>query len=82
MALPKKQADFLESADGVKIRELLFKMAADASYNTDASYSSNTDLYPNNRIPFVDKHMNYLMVHQDVDPIHYLANLRLMTRLK
>lgn len=82
MPIAKKQADFLASDQGVDARQKLTMMMSDKTYETSPSYSSNANLYPGNRITFVDKHMNYLMNHQDTDPAKYLANLRLMTRIR
>lgn len=81
MATQKKRIDFYNSVDGREIRQILVTMSQDPIYNTDAGYSANNDLYPNNLMPFVDKHMSYLNTHPNIEPRHYLANLRLMTRL-
>lgn len=82
MSTQTKRKSFLDSAEGVRILEVLTKMSEDTIYNTEASYSANTDQYPNNLIPFVDKHMNYLYVHPSVNIEHYVSNLRMMTRLR
>ena len=57
-------------------------MSANDAFKTEASYSANAIVYPDNLIPFVDKHMNYLKQHQNINPEHYLSNLRLMTKIK
>ena len=57
-------------------------MARDNVYNTGSSYSANSIQYPDNLIPFVDKHVNYLNAHPGLDPSQYIANLRLITRIK
>jgi hypothetical protein len=82
MSTYKKKQNFFESSEGVKVAELLTAMAADPTYNTVSSYSANSELYPDNLIPFVNKHMDYLRNHPATDPRHYLANLRLMTRVR
>ncbi len=82
MATVKKRISFFDSIDGVEIAQMLEDMANDSTFNTGSSYSANAERYPNNLIPFVDKHMNYLNTHPGIDPLHYLANLRLMTRIK
>lgn len=82
MATLKKRVSFFESEEGLKIQQTLRLMAKDSAYNTASTYSANAVQYPNNLIPFVDKHMNYLNTHPSLDPHHYLANLRLITRLK
>lgn len=78
----KKRIDFYTSEAGLEARDLLIKMAADNGFNTQAIYSANSEQYPNNLIPFVDKHMAYLNVHPDIEPRDYISNLRLMTRMR
>ncbi len=82
MATTKRQADFVISEEGLQIKEELLAMLENDKYSTEASYSTNGDLYPDNLIPFIDKHMGYLTTHPSVDPAHYLANLRLITRVR
>ena len=82
MATFKKRSDFFDSAEGKDIYEILKGMTVYAKYNTSSSFSTNSDLYPDNLIPFVDKHMNYLNVHPKLDATMYLANIRLMTRIR
>lgn len=78
----KKRANFIGSEEGLAIEHSLQQMDADVLYNTESSFSANNEQYPDNLIPFVDKHMNYLRTHPAVNPQHYLSNLRLMTRLR
>lgn len=80
MATVKKRVSFFESEEGVEIKECLLGMTKDKTYNTGSTYSANGITYPDNLIPFVDKHMNYLNSHPSIDPNQYVANLRLMTR--
>ncbi len=61
---------------------MLEAMVLDKSYNTESSYSSNSELYPDNVQSFIDKHMNYINTHPDTNIEHYLSNLRLMTRIQ
>jgi hypothetical protein len=82
MATLKKRVSFFESEEGIAVRDKLQRMASDSAFNTSSSYSANAEAYPSNVISFTDKHMNYLNAHPAVDPQQYLANLRLMTRLK
>jgi hypothetical protein len=76
----KKKEDFFATEDGKDFVKALKKMAADNAYSTDASYSANSELYPDNTISFVNKHIEYIRNHPSTDPGQYLANLRLMTR--
>jgi hypothetical protein len=78
----KKKSDFYESVEGIEAKEILQSMVTNEIYNTDSSYSTNSDLYPDNKIPFVDKHLSYLRSHPSVDQQHYLSNLRLMTKIR
>lgn len=82
MATAKKKNNFLGSELAVQIEEMLRTMAQDSAYNTGSTYSADAEHYPDNLIPFVDKHMNYLKTHPNLDPHHYISNLRLMTRIK
>lgn len=80
MANVKKRVDFYESEEGQEIQEILDAMTKDTTYNTAASYSANTTSYPDNLIPFTEKHMQYLNTHPNIDSRHYISNLRLVTR--
>ncbi len=82
MPTAKKRINFFESEEGLEIERILREMALNTAYNTDASYSANSTLYPNNLIPFVAKHMSYLNAHPSTDPQHYISNLRLMTKVR
>lgn len=77
-----KRTNFSESELGLQIKNLLEAMTADLKFNTVSSYSPNAELYSDNLMPFVDKHMNYLVTHPAINPQEYLANLRLKTRLR
>jgi hypothetical protein len=82
MAAYKKRPDFFTSEDGLLTLQILEAMDADNNFSTGTSYSANTTLYSQNLIPFVDKHMIYLRDHPNVNPQHYIANLRLMTKVR
>lgn len=82
MPTTKAALDFTTSQNGIDTLRQLEAMASDDGYNTPASYSANTALYPDNLISFVDKHMLYLKTHTTVNTQHYISNLKLMTRLK
>jgi hypothetical protein len=65
------------------VREKLAEMERNPLLNTRvSSYSANAELYPDGQIPFVDKHIAYLMDHPKVDHRQYLANLRLMLKTR
>lgn len=77
-----KKADFFDSEAGQAARQALLIMDKDTAFNTYSSYTANAQDYPDYKIPFVDKHMNYLMLHPSTDPQQYISNLRLMTRVR
>lgn len=76
MTLSLKTKQFLESELAEELRAELITMMQDPSYNTRPTYSAAV----NDTILFVDKHMNYLSVHLNVDPAQYMSNLKLITR--
>lgn len=78
----KKRTDFYTSEEGIKTRALLVALAADKAFNTETSYTTNAEKYPDHVMPFVDKHMNYLLTHPGVESHNYLSNLRIMTRIR
>lgn len=82
MATYKKIPNFIDSEEGKSFISELNRMASDSKYNTDSSYSTNSELYPDNLIPFVNKHIDYIRKHPSMDPGQYLANLRLMTKVR
>lgn len=82
MAMFKKRVDFFDSEEGKTIKEKLQRMAIDSAYNTSSTYSTDSLQYTDNLIPFVDKHMNYLNNHPKLEANKYLANIRLMTRIR
>jgi hypothetical protein len=80
MALQKTRKDFFDTEEGRDIQLEFQQMTSDKRYNTAPSYNSNTLRYPDNLIPFVDKHMQYLVNHPSLVASQYLANIKLITR--
>lgn len=78
----KKRTYFFDTQEGKDFKTELQHMVADRFYSTVTTYSPNTIRYPNNLISFVDKHMNYISANPQLDSTMYLANLRLMTRIR
>jgi hypothetical protein len=64
------------------VEEILRAMVDNSHMNTRSSYSANASLHPDNQITFVEKHMTYLLDHPKVVPAQYLANLRLMIKVR
>lgn len=78
----KKRPNFYESEEAEGVKKTLENMQSDAKYNTESSYSADSAKHPDHLINFVDKHMAYLQSHPDVNPTQYIANLRLITKLR
>lgn len=78
----KSRKGFLESQEGQEVRRIFQSMTFDDFFNTASSYSADTVLYPDNLIPFTDKHMNYLNVHPELNASLYVANVKLMSRMR
>jgi hypothetical protein len=82
MSSTQKRPSFYETPEAIEAEKLLIEMSKDSAYNTGTSYSADGEMYPDHQRPFVDKHMEYLRSHPAMSPQHYLANLRLMTRIR
>ena len=78
----KTRTNFFASEEAEEIKRTLQKMVESGVYNTASSYTANSYEYPDNLMPFVDKHMNYLNAHPKLDAGMYITNLRLMTRIR
>lgn len=72
----------MTTEDGILAAETLQNMVADPAYSTEPSHTADITAYPDGQIPFVDKHLKYLIQNRNVNLEHYFSNLRLMTRLR
>ncbi len=63
-----------------EIRHQLQLMYDDKSFLTVPGYSIDTETYPDNKVPFIESHIDYLKKHPQVNPEHYLSNLHLMLK--
>lgn len=79
MATTTRKVPFAESETGIEARATLEALLANVNHTTESGYHVNEALHPDNKIGFVDKHMEYLSTHPNVNPSYYLSNLRLMT---
>lgn len=82
MPTAPKKSNILFSEEGQKIRIELAEIEANPKYRTGTSYSANSEDYPDHVMPFVEKHMLYLSKHHELNPQHYLSNLRLKIRIR
>ena len=82
MASLKTRSKFFGSLEASGIQDQLQEMVDSHAYNTPSYFSADKINYPEGKMPFLDKHMNYLNSHPSLDANMYLANLRLMCRLK
>lgn len=82
MHSPRHRQHFADTDEGKDVKKQLKQMAASDQFSTVSTYTSNSTIYPDNLIPFVDKHINYLIGHPSLDANQYLANIKLMTRVR
>lgn len=81
MSSYKKKPDFFATEEGERFMEALRAMTLDKAFNTNPCYCSDSEKYPDHLMPFVDKHVKYLRDHPATNPLQYLSNLRLSTRI-
>lgn len=74
-----KVQEFLDSEEGLNAHAELTKMMESADYNTSSTYSPASD---DGILSFIDKHMTYLCCHLSVDASQYVANIRLITKIR
>ena len=70
---------FLASEEAEEIKAELLAMEQNPLYNTQPSYTSKTIA---KNISFSDKHFDYICMNPRVKPYEYIANLRLMTKIR
>ncbi len=80
MATVKKKTDFLTSEDGQWCRKTLEAMELDKGYHTESSFTIDVIKFPDHEMPFVTTHLTYLAKHSEVNPKHYISNLRIRLR--
>lgn len=81
-SIARKKIDLYNSPEGTEIRQALEAMELDGTIRTESSYTANVAKYPDKSISFVENHLAYLTKHAELDPEHYLANLRLMLKIR
>ena len=80
MATVKKRQDFPTSEEGIFCRTTLEDMESDDGFYTTPSFTADAENFPNHEKPFVATHMAYLTKHAEVNPKHYISNLRIRLR--
>ncbi len=71
-----KTATITEEEITLKLKEL----ENDPSMSTKDAYSPAATDWPDNRMPFVERHLAYLKSHKLVDAEGYLSNLALIIK--
>jgi hypothetical protein len=77
--IKSKMKSYMQESE---ITKELQAMVEDDSYHTEPGYSIDTVAYPDSTVPFIESHVSYLHKHPQVDPKHYLSNLRLMLKVR
>jgi hypothetical protein len=81
--MPTTVRKYLATQEQVlRVTRSLQALVDDSAYNTEPSYIASTEIYSDHMIPFVEKHMAYLMSHPKVNPEQYISNLRMMTKIR
>ncbi len=75
-----RKQDFFDTPEGEAIKAILISMDESDDFNCPASYSPNTEIYEDNLIPFVDKHMAYIRSHPSLNAMQYVSNLKIVSR--
>jgi hypothetical protein len=73
----QRKDKYLQTDEGQKAKQLLEAMAASTQYNTQASYSPGA-----HDLTFVEKHLDHLSQHSYLQSQAYIANLKLMTKIR
>jgi hypothetical protein len=76
-----KNLRVLAPEEWAMLEDSLRSMVDNPGYITEPSFCPRSSIYPTNLIPFVDKHLEYMRKHPTTDPYHYIANLKLMTKI-
>lgn len=80
--MPKTRLNFASTEEGEAIRQELQEIADSSMYNTPSMYTPDKKRYPDNRMPFVDKQMNYLIRYPLLDARLYVSDIRNTTKIR
>lgn len=64
------------------VAEQLQMLEDDPSMNTLGAYSPSALEYPDQIRPFTDVHLEYLRKNKNVNPEHYISNLKIMLKIR
>jgi hypothetical protein len=73
----QRRDKYLQTDEGQRAKQLLEAMAASGQYNTQSSYSPGQE-----DVTFVEKHLEHLSQHSYLQSHEYIANLKLMTKVR
>ena len=63
-----------------EVTSALEELQNDPSMNSSSMYSPTATQYPENQLPFVEIHLNYLRKNKHVVASRYIANLKIMIK--
>jgi len=76
----KDATGFINRVSVDKITADLKLMEVDPRYETNKFYRGSSQRWTDNYLSFVDYHVNYLKSYPNLEPDHYISNLRLKLR--
>jgi hypothetical protein len=74
-----KNKGFIEKTD---VEKLLHDMDKDPNLQTKPGYIKESPVSKEVLVSFTDRHLFYLDKHPHLNPEHYLANLRIMIKIR
>ena len=80
--MTKTRLGFASTQEGKEIRRELQVIADSSMYNTPSIYTPDRKRYPNNRMPFVDKQMNYLIKYPLLNARLYISDIKNTTKVR
>lgn len=77
--MKSKMKNYMQEEEVIQELRLMLR---DDAFRTEPGYSIDTEVYPDHVVPFIEEHTRYLKKHPQVNPAHYLSNLRLMLKIR
>lgn len=72
--------NYFDTIEGQEAKSALEAMSRSEDFVTGDSYSPNAEMYDENTVTFVEKHMQYILKHPNLNVSHYLSNLKIMSK--